>query len=400
MKIKQIVNSLPPVFVIPTESGAPLIVPLPTATTPTRNASKVEGIPPIHGNVKHEHDPQLLTPHGKQNKINVHLSEPILFVTAPQDVDYTQLSKVTQPVKLVPNKLATTASPVVVNFTNATTPKTPVVTSTLQPTVHTTNTQKSSLLKKLAVGSGNLSRENSSKETSSKEITRESSSTGSSTTEKISNDVRKTIRRPPPVGTLFRKRLPTPQTTTEVVKPLEDTTVSKENELAELKLYTESPLELQKVGSVKLNEIPPTSKINTNKPLKDNNVHEKELSDNSVYRKEELKLKYTSTTSSPVKYSSTPASVKLINGKQRHPEVEHPVKHIQSSPQPVKHVTSGTNTAYTPNIDLIIDYTSSTRKATTSTTTEQSIQVKVLFIFKITTYEYVTILVVRDLGPN
>lgn len=369
-KIRQILNSLPPVVVIPTDSGAPLIVPLPTASTPTINASKTEGSQVQGNQTQGPLDPELLTPHGKQNKINVRLSEPLLFVTAPQGIDYTELSRVTQPVKLVPNKVATTASPVLVNVTDATTSK-PIVTSPQQPSTHNAGVQKGSLLKKLAVGTGNSSENNLRQENSSKEITRESSST-TSTTERISNEVRKPIRRPPPVGTLFRKRLPTPHTTTEAVRTAEDTTVSKENELAELKLYTESPLELQKVGPVKLNEIPPTSKTNTHKPVKD--VHKKE-SDNSVYRKAELKLKYT--TAAPVKYPSTPATVKH-SSEQRHPEIQSTVKHIPSSPQPVKHITTGTNTAYTPNIDLIIDYTSSTRKPITSTTTstEQSIQVK------------------------
>uniref|UniRef100_A0A8D8M704 Uncharacterized protein n=1 Tax=Cacopsylla melanoneura TaxID=428564 RepID=A0A8D8M704_9HEMI len=317
------VNNIPPVIVMP-ESVAPV----PTAVTilSRNNISKIE-YPAVPENFTESLDTEMLTPTGKQNKINVRLSEPILFVTAPQGVDFTELAKATPPVKIVPSKVSTTASPVVivVNTTHVT-PKTPVVTTTTvqptkEPTKHTA-TPKSTTKKANAVAI-NSSSENAT----------------STTTEKSSTDVRKPIRRPPSVNTLFRKRFqPTPHTTTETVKPetikhmVESTTVSKEVEIAELKLYTESPLELHKVPA-KLNEIPPTSKINTFKPLKDSIVHEKDLGDNSVYKKDELKLKYVSTTTAPVKHSQT----------------------------------SGTHIAYTPNIDLIIEYTSSTRKPTTST---------------------------------
>lgn len=329
LKIKEKINSVPPVLVIPTESASPLLIPLPTVMTLLpKNITKLEESHPVPVNFSQSLTPDLLTPHGKQNKINVRLSEPILFVTAPQAADYVELPEATPPppVRTVPSKPTTTAS--TVNVVTSTTPKIPVVvTSTTQPTKEhnkTAETPKNTIVKKPAPL--NITRDN---------IT--------TSTEKINIEVKKPIRRPPPVGTLFRKRLqPTPHTSTESAKIVEEqTTVSKENELAELKLYTESPLELQKVGAVKLNEIPPTSKINTHKLLKENNVHEKDLSDSSLYKKDDLRIKSTPTP------TSTPA------------------KHTQ---------TSGTHIAYTPNIDLIIDYTSSTRKPTT-TSTEHSIRV-------------------------
>ncbi|XP_008479522.1 mucin-2-like, partial [Diaphorina citri] len=438
LKIKQ-KNSVPPVLVIPTESASPLLIPLPTVMTLLpKNITKLEESHPVPVNFSQSLTPDLLTPHGKQNKINVRLSEPILFVTAPQAADYVELPEATPPppVRTVPSKPTTTAS--TVNVVTSTTPKIPVVvTSTTQPTKEhnkTAETPKNTIVKKPAPL--NITRDNITTSTEKINIevkkpirrpppvgtlfrkrlqptphTSTESANITTSTEKINIEVKKPIRRPPPVGTLFRKRLqptphtstesaievkkpirrpppvgtlfrkrlqPTPHTSTEsakiveepeVKKPIrrpppvgtlfrkrlqptphtstesakiveEQTTVSKENELAELKLYTESPLELQKVGAVKLNEIPPTSKINTHKLLKENNVHEKDLSDSSLYKKDDLRIKSTPTP------TSTPA------------------KHTQ---------TSGTHIAYTPNIDLIIDYTSSTRKPTT-TSTEHSIR--------------------------
>lgn len=329
MKIKHKVN-IPPVLVIPIPTEPKLLVPVPTEETKVpANNTQLDSSYSVHENFTESLDTEMLTEHGKQNKIDARLSEPLLFVTAPQGVDFTALAKATTPVKIVPSKPFTTSSPVVVNVTQ-TAPNITVVTTTLNPTKELTTTNeipKNTILKKIITSSVNASRE----------TTRTTSTSTTSTTEKT-NDVRKPIRRPPSVGTLFRKRFQpsststttTTTTTTETVAVLpEETTVSRENELAELKLYTESPIEIQKIEPAKLNEILPTSKINTFKPLKDNKVNEKNLGSN----KNELKLKYIST-----------------------------------SPAPVKHVQSSGTHAFTPNIDLIIHYTSSTRKPTTTST--------------------------------